>query len=293
MLGLIIENKADLYKVKADDKLYEAHARGKLKKEGISPVVGDNVEITVTDIEKNIAVIDTIINRKVYIKRPKLANINQIVLVISSINPKPDLLMLDKQLAFAEFLGIKALIVLNKADLDSDKQFEEIKEIYEKINYEVIVTEAKLSKGIDELKNKLLNHINALSGNSGVGKSTIINKIFSSELTKEGEISKKNKRGKNTTTTSFLYEIDENTYLADTPGFSTFSIEEIESNNLADYFVELKKYKKLCKYVGCSHIKENDCNIKNELEKGNISKSRYQNYCKIYKELKDKEEHKW
>lgn len=293
MQGLIIENKADLYRIKVDTKIYEAHARGKFKKEGISPVVGDYVVITVTDEEKNIAVIDKIIEREIYIKRPKLANITQLVLVISSIEPKPDLLMLDKQLAFAEFLGINAIIVLNKADLDDKKKFDEIKKIYENINYEVIVTEAKLSKGIDELKRKLLNHVNALSGNSGVGKSTLINQIFKLELTKEGEISKKNKRGKNTTTTSYLYTIDKDTYLADTPGFSTFSIEEIESKNLADYFVEFNKYKGLCKYTGCSHIKEDCCNIKTELENGNISLSRYQNYCKIYEELKDKEEHKW
>lgn len=293
MQGLIIENKADLYRIKVDNKFYEAHARGRIKKEGISPVVGDHVIITVTDEEKNIAVIDKIIERKVYIKRPKLANITQLVLVISSIDPKPDLLMLDKQLAFAEFLGINAIIVLNKADLDAGNKFEEIKKIYESINYDVIVTEAKLSKGIEGLKRKLLNHVNALSGNSGVGKSTLINQIFNLELTKEGEISKKNKRGKNTTTTSLLYTIDKDTYLADTPGFSTFSVEEIESKNLADYFVEFNKYKYLCKYTGCSHMKEDCCRIKIELENGNISISRYQNYCKIYEELKDKEEHKW
>lgn len=293
MQGRIIENKADLYKVKIDGKVYEAHARGKLKKEGTSPVVGDNVSLSLTDEEKNIAVIDSIIERRVYIKRPKLANITQLVLVISSINPKPDLLMLDKQLAFAEFLGINAIIVLNKADLDDKNKFEEIKQIYENINYEVIVTEAKLSKGVDKLKSKLQNQVNALSGNSGVGKSTLINQIFNLELTKEGEISKKNKRGKNTTTTSYLYTIDKDTYVADTPGFSTFSIEEIESKNLADYFVEFNKYKALCKYTGCSHIKEDCCRIKTELKNGNISLTRYQNYCKIYEELKDKEEHKW
>lgn len=293
MQGLIIENIADLYKIEIGNKVYEAHARGKLKKDGTSPVVGDYVKITVTDENNNIARIDEINPRKNYIKRPKLANITQLVLTTSSKDPKPDLLMLDKQLAFAEFLGIEAMIVLNKADLDEENQFENVKKIYENINYPVIVTQAKLSIGIDELKNKLLNHVNAFSGNSGVGKSTLINRIFSSKITKEGEISKKNKRGKNTTTTSFLYKIDKNTYIADTPGFSTFSIEEIESKDLSNYFIEFNQCKEFCKYIGCSHIKEDCCGIKKGIEEGKIAQSRYQNYCKIYEELREKEEHKW
>lgn len=293
MQGLVIANIADLYKIKTNEKVYEASARGKLKNEGISPVVGDNVEITITDEKNNIARIDRIKERKVYIKRPKLANISKLILVVSSKDPKPDLLMLDKQLAFAEFLGIKSMIVLNKADLDKNKEFEKIKRIYENINYKVCITEAKLSKGIEELKRELLNEVSAFSGNSGVGKSTLINHIFESQITEEGEISKKNKRGKNTTTSSFLYTIDNNTYLADTPGFSTFGIDEIESRNLAKYFVEFDEFSKECEFIGCSHIKEECCNIKKAVETGKISKSRYENYCKIYEELRKKELRKW
>lgn len=293
MQGLVIANIADLYKIKTNEKVYEASARGKLKNEGVSPVVGDNVEITITDEKNNIARIDKIKERKVYIKRPKLANISKLILVVSSKDPKPDLLMLDKQLAFAEFLGIKSMIVLNKADLDKNKEFEKIKRIYENINYKVCITEAKLSKGIEELKRELLNEVSAFSGNSGVGKSTLINHIFESQITEEGEISKKNKRGKNTTTSSFLYTIDNNTYLADTPGFSTFGIDEIESRNLAKYFVEFDEFSKECEFIGCSHIKEECCNIKKAVETGKISKSRYENYCKIYEELRKKELRKW
>ena len=127
MQGLIVENISNLYKVKTDDKIYETTARGKFKKDEISPVVGDFVDITVTDEEKNIAVIEKIEERKVYIKRPKLANITQIIFVVSSKDPKPDLLMLDKQLAFAEYIGVKAIIVLNKTDLDKKQEFENIK----------------------------------------------------------------------------------------------------------------------------------------------------------------------
>lgn len=224
MQGIIIENTSNLYQVaiKPDSQIYEATARGKFKKEEISPVVGDLVEIEITDEEAKKAVIDTIEERKVYVKRPKLANITQIVFVVSSQDPKPDLLMLDKQLAFAEFLGIKSLIVLNKTDLDQKQEFKEIKDSYEKIGYRVIETEAKNRKGIKELKEELKNNISSFSGNSGVGKSTLINGIFSKDLTQEGEISKRNKKGKNTTTSIKLYKIDDDTYIADTPRIFNF-----------------------------------------------------------------------
>ncbi|MCI8471043.1 MAG: ribosome small subunit-dependent GTPase A [Clostridia bacterium] len=244
MQGIIIENIANLYRVKpihqneekmsqenpepvgknspkkpgtSGEKIYEATARGKFKKEEITPVVGDWVEFEVTDEGNKKAVITTIRDRKVYIKRPKLANITQMVLVVSSKNPKPDLLMLDKQLVFAEFIGIKALIVLNKTDLDDKQEFQELKEIYQRIGYKVIETEAKNQKGVDKLKQELKNNVNAFSGNSGVGKSTLVNGIFEQNMTIEGEISVRNKRGKNTTTSIKLYQIDDNTYIADTP----------------------------------------------------------------------------
>lgn len=273
-------------------EIYEATARGRFKKEEITPVVGDYVEIEVTDKENKKAVIATILRRKVYVKRPKLANITQIVFVVSSKEPKPDLLMLDKQLAFAEYLGIKSLIILNKTDLDDKMELKEIKETYEKIGYPVIETEAKNQKGIQELKQKLKNNSNAFSGNSGVGKSTLINSIFKQDMTLEGEISKRNKRGKNTTTSIRLYQIDHNTYIADTPGFSTFSIEEIESKELANYFIEFKNKIPECEFVGCTHIKEEKCGIKEAIAKKEISKQRYERFCKIYQQLKEREEKK-
>lgn len=292
MRGLIIENISNLYNIEVNGKIYEATARGKFKKDDISPVVGDIVEIEITDEENKKAVINKIEERKVYVKRPKLANITQIVFVVSSKNPKPDLLMLDKQLAFAEFLEIKALIVLNKTDLDDKKQFEEIKQTYQKIGYKVLETEAKNKKGIEELKKELENNINAFSGNSGVGKSTLVNGIFQNEITKEGEISKKNKRGKNTTTAIKLYKINDDTYIADTPGFSTFDISEIESNNLEQYFKEFRENIPNCEFVGCTHIKEENCGIKQAIEEGKIEIERYNRFCKIKQELKEKEEHK-
>lgn len=293
MQGLIIENKANLYKVKTNKKEYTATARGKFKNDNFTPVVGDIAEISVLDEEKSTAVIENVQNRKTYIKRPKIANITQIIFVVSSKHPKPDLLLLDKQLAFAEFLKIKPIIVLNKIDLDDNQEFINIKKIYENIGYKVIQTDAKAGIGVEELIQELQNNISAFSGNSGVGKSTLINDIFKTTITEEGEVSAKNKKGKNTTTDIKLYELNENTYIADTPGFSTFDVYEIPYKELDKYFVEFNNSIQNCRYIGCSHIKEEECGVKEKLNNGKICEYRYNNYVKIYNELKEKEDHKW
>ena len=289
MQGIILENIANLYRIEADGKIYEATARGKFKKDEISPVVGDKVDIEQVD-EKN-AVINMIYPRKVYIKRPKISNITQIIFVVSTKNPKPDLLMLDKQLAYAKFLGIDAAIILNKIDLDDT--YMQIKNVYEKIGYKVILTNAKELQGVENVKEILKNNISVFSGNSGVGKSTLINSLFNTSITEEGEISKKNKKGKNTTTTVKLYDLGDKSYIADTPGFSSFSIEEIESKDLEKYFIEFKNYIENCEFIGCTHIKEENCGIKKAIEENKISKERYKRFCFIYNELKESEERKW
>ena len=292
MQGLIIENISNLYKIKADGNVYDATARGKFKQEGVTPLVGDIVDFNLLEDRNEIeAVINNIKPRKTELKRPKVANITQIIFMISTKHPKPDLLMLDKQLAYAEFLGIKPVIVVNKIDLaDTYKQ---IVEIYTKTGYLTLLTNAKEKKGTDKLKKVLKGKISAFSGNSGVGKSTTINALFNTDITLEGEISKKNKKGKNTTTSVKLYELDKDTYIVDTPGFANFALEEVESNQLEKYFIDLKPYVQNCEFVGCTHIKEQNCGIKHALEQGKISQERYENYCKIYLELKDKEERKW
>ena len=290
--GIIIENISNIFKIICENELYICDARGKLKKEDIKPVVGDKVNFEITKLEEKTGVIEEILPRENYIKRPKIANINQMVLVISSKMPKPDLLMLDKQLSFAEYMNIKPVIVMNKIDL-SKEIAEEIKGQYKFTNYEIIETNAKENIGIHELRSVLKNKISVFSGNSGVGKSTLLNDLFEDNLTLEGKISSKNKRGKNTTTTVKLYELEENTFIADSPGFSTFDIYEIETTNLAEYFVEFKEHIKNCEFVGCTHIKEEKCGIKQALKENKISQNRYERYIKIYEELKDREEHKW
>lgn len=245
--GIIIGNISNIYKIKTDKGLYEAYARGKFKNEEIIPLVGDIVEVQITDETARTAIIEKIETRKNEIKRPKIANIDQIIFIISIKKPKPDLLMLDKQLAYVEMLGIEPIIVINKIDLQDS--YKEIQKLYTNIGYKTIVTSAKQGTGIEELKKMLVNKISVFSGNSGVGKSSIINAVFGITQTQEGEISKKNKKGKNTTTDTKLYELMEKTYIADTPGFSSFEINEIESTELDKYFREFKDEISNCEFV--------------------------------------------
>ena len=287
--GKIINIVSNIFYVEVEDKIYECTSRGIFKTKDLKPVVGDEVII---EVENNVGNILEIVDRQNYIKRPKMANLTQLMLVISSKNPEPDLLMLDKQLAFAEFLNVKPIIIINKVDLD-EKQANDIEEVYSKIGYTVIKTIAKENANIEELQKYLKDNISAFSGNSGVGKSTLINSIFKREETIEGEISKKNSKGKNTTTSVKLYKIGADSYIADTPGFSNFDIYEIPYKELYKHFVEFNQHIEKCEYMDCTHVKEKLCGIKDAVENGRISEARYNNFKKIYEELKDKEEHRW
>lgn len=283
--GIIICTSSNVYQVAEGEKIYKCLARGKLKKEKISPLVGDEVEFTITNSEKQEGVIEQILPRKNELKRPKMANLTQLILVVSMKMPSPDLLLLDKQLVFAEFMGLKATIVLNKVDLEDKEEIDRIAKLYESIGYKVIQTNAKEGIKVGEIKTLLEGETTAFAGNSGVGKSTLINSIFEQELTQEGDISDKNQRGKNTTTSTTLYKYKENSYIADTPGFSTFEINEIPKEDLCHYFVEFVPYLDKCKFQGCSHIKEENCGVKDALESGKISSQRYEDYVKIYNNL--------
>lgn len=279
--GIVTSNISDLYKVETNNIVYNCNARGKFKAGDISPVAGDLVEIDITDEDKKVGVIEKILERKNYIKRPKMANLSQIILVVSMKLPKPDLLLLDKQLVYAEYMNIKPIICLNKIDLEDEEKIDYIYSLYSTIGYTVIKTDAKNNVGVDQIKEHLQNNITAFSGNSGVGKSTLINSLLGKQIAEEGNISSKNKRGKNTTTQVLLYKIEENSYIADTPGFSTFDVSEIEKNDLAKYFIEFRPYLAECEYADCSHKKEENCGIKRAVQEGKISKDRYERFCEL------------
>ena len=280
--GIVIKVNSDLYKVNTGSKIADYTAKGKFKFKKMNIVVGDYVEV-------NDDVIEKIYNRKNEFIRPPIANIDQLVIVVSTANPKPDLELLDKQLIMAEVNNVEPIICVNKIDLSDN--YDDIIKIYEKIGYQVVTTNAKDGIGIEKLAIFLQNKVTALTGNSGVGKSALTNNIFGQEMSEEGETSEKLEKGKHTTKFVELYKIAANTFLADTPGFSTYEMKNITYSELDKYFLEFVPFISKCKYRGCSHIKEENCAVKEAVEDRKIDSGRYDRYCKFYQKLK--EEKKW
>lgn len=279
MVGKIVKAISGFYYIECDNKVYECRAKGILKKNNITPVVGDNAEFDIID-EKTGNLI-TVVNRKNSLIRPPIANIDKVVIVVAVTNPEPSLLFIDKQLAFLEKYSIPTTICLNKIDIGEANK---IKGIYEKIGYEVILTSVKAKLGIDELKQSIKGEIVAVVGNSGVGKSSLTNKLVNEVIMEEGSLSKI-ERGKQTTRHSELLKIDDGTYIIDTPGFSSFDLDNIELNELAGLFREFNKYMANCRYRDCRHVLEEECGIRVAVENGEISKERFENFKVIYDEI--------
>lgn len=284
MKAIVLRVEPNTYKVKTEDgKIFKCLAKGSVKFSKTKPLVGDVVNLNADWC------LDKIMPRKNEFIRPPIANVDQIIMVMAAANPKPDLTLLDKQLVMAEKMGVEILICLNKIDLNDD--CDEIIETYEKIGYQVITTDAKNGFGIDKLAVLLKGKITAFTGNSGVGKSALTNNIFKQVISEEGDISDKTLKGKHTTKYVELFEIAPDTYIADTPGFSSYEVSGISHKDLEKYFVEFAPYISKCEFRGCTHIKEKECGIKDAVAKGKISKGRYQRYETLYKKLK--EEKKW
>ncbi|MBO5179211.1 MAG: ribosome small subunit-dependent GTPase A [Clostridia bacterium] len=280
--GLVTKVYSDKYTVSINGGKVDCIARGLFKLKKSKPLVGDIVEIKDNVIEK-------IYPRKNEFIRPPIANVEQLVIVIATTNPAPDLLLLDKQLIMAKKNDVDPIICVNKIDLKDD--YDEIVDVYQDLGYQVITTNAKEGIGVEKLALILQNKITAFTGNSGVGKSALTNSIFKDEISEEGETSKKLEKGKHTTKFVELYEIAPNSYIADTPGFSTYELKDINYRELDRYFSEFIPHIQDCKYRGCTHIKEEKCAIKKAVERRLISKGRYERYCTLYEKLKG--ENKW
>ena len=284
MIGRVLKVEPNLYKVKTEEgKTFKCMAKGSMKFTKSKPLVGDIVNLN------SDWAIDKIYPRKNEFIRPPIANVDQIIMVLATTNPKPDFVLLDKQLVMAEKNGVDILICLNKIDLNDD--CDEIIDTYEKIGYQVITTDAKNGLGIEKLAVLLKGKITAFTGNSGVGKSALTNNIFKEVISEEGMISNKTLKGKHTTKYVELFEIAPDTFIADTPGFSSYDVQGISHKDLDKYFIEFIPHISNCEFRGCTHIKEKNCGIKKAVEKKKIDKGRYDRYCMLYQKLK--EEKKW
>lgn len=281
--GRIIKGIGGFYYVDTEGGIITCRARGKLRKLGETPYVGDIVDISVQDDLSGYIL--EIHERKNVMKRPPISNIDTIAIVVSKAPPKTDTYFIDKIAAMAVHKNIEVCIVINKCDEDIG---DELFEIYSNTNAKLFRVSAKLGDGTDEFKAYLNGKLTAFTGNSGVGKSTLINAIIPSANLETGEINDKIGRGRHTTRQVEILKLAEKTWIADTPGFSVFDIiskDEITTENLHDLFPEFADYKNECRYVGCSHIKEADCSVIAAVNGGRISKSRYDSYVKMYAEL--------
>ncbi len=285
MQGLIVKAISSFYYVSCGDTVYECKARGNFRKTGISPVVGDKVEITLDG--KNYAIIEKVLDRKNLLQRPLISNIDKLIIVSAYSCPSPDTFLIDRLCALAEFYGIEPIIVFNKCDTGD---FTDLKRLYTNVGYKTFVISAKDNIGTDLLKKEMENSICAFAGNSGVGKSSIINAIFRDLSLPTGEVSVKLGRGRHTTRHTELYKNDIGGYIADTPGFSSFdtAIPSYEFKlNLSDFFPEFGEYKNNCKFTSCTHTCEKGCGVVKALNDGKIEKTRHEAYVALFNELKD------
>lgn len=282
--GLIIKGIGGFYYVETASGIYECKARGVFRKDKITPLAGDFVSISINGDAEN--TIEEIEPRKNYLKRPPIANLDQLIIVASSCEPNPSTLIIDKLTAIACNRDIEPIIVLNKTDLQG---VEELFEIYSKSGFKTLCASAKTGEGIDELKNTLNGKISAFTGNSGVGKSTLLNCIDERLGLSTGEISEKLGRGRHTTRHTQLFKIQDG-YVADTPGFSSLEIERSEiilKDDLQYCFPEFAQHIGACKFTSCKHINDKGCSILSAVESGEISESRHNSYKTMYMEVKD------
>lgn len=289
MTGKIIKGIAGFYYVHGEsEKVYECKAKGIFRNRNIKPLVGDNVEICILDEAAAEGNIDVILPRTNQLIRPAVANIDQALVIFSILQPEPNLNLLDRFLVMMERCWIPVIIVFNKADLCDEELTTRYRSIYEPIGYQLLFTSIYQEEGIEQIRTLTRGKTTVLAGPSGVGKSSLINLLSPEAKMETGDISRKVQRGKHTTRHSELFCLEKNTYMMDTPGFSSMYVEDMEAGEMKDYFPEFEAYESECKFLGCIHVGERVCGVKSAVETGNISVSRYENYRLFYQELKDR-----
>lgn len=293
MQGKIVKGIGGFYYVhcrraEGESEIYECKARGVFRKDNRKPLVGDDVELDVLDEEKALGNIRELLPRHSELIRPAVANVDQALVIFSIVKPKPNFNLLDRFLIMMGQQKVPCIICFNKEDIDEGGEGAEYQEIYGKCGYRTIKISARQGTGIEELKTLLAGKTTTVAGPSGVGKSSVVNRLQSGTVMETGQISEKIERGKHTTRHSELIAMEEDTYILDTPGFSSLGLFDLEKEQLAAYYPEFTEYEKYCKFGGCSHVAEKVCGIRDAVERGEISRMRYENYCLLYRELKDR-----
>ena len=304
--GKIIKGIGGFYYVHTGESgVYECRAKGIFRRQNMKPMVGDMVRMEVISESEKTGNVADILPRKNALIRPAVANVDQAVVIFAAASPQPNLNLLDRFLVMMEQQEVPSVIAFNKADLAAVGQLETLEEAYRTTGYPVFFLSAQTGRGVEELQKQLAGKTSTLAGPSGVGKSTLINLLAPEAGMETGEISEKIQRGRHTTRHSELIALDKSTYLFDTPGFSSLSVDYgnatgqqagngvlcVEKENLADFFPEFSARSPYCRFAGCSHTSEPGCAVRGALACGEISKSRYENYLQIYGELKNKKKY--
>lgn len=285
--GKIIKGIGGFYYVDTEKGLYECRARGIFRKNKITPLVGDRVSISVVDEENKKGVVEEIEKRDTELVRPPIANVDKALIVFAIKNPAPNLSLLDRFIVLAEKENLEIVIVFTKVDLDADGELlEELKSIYEVSGYKVIPVSNKLKLNIDKIKEELKENTVVFAGPSGVGKSSLLNEVDKNFELKTGEVSDKIKRGKHTTRHAELLKLECGGMVADTPGFSSLTLDDTDESELKEYFIEFDKYDD-CRFGSrCIHENEPSCAVKEAVDNGEISKKRYESYIQLLNEIR-------
>lgn len=293
MQGRIVKGIAGFYYVycreaEGSSQTYECRAKGVFRRDHRKPLVGDDVELAVLNEEKAQGNIIELLPRHSELIRPAVANVDQALIIFSIVRPKPNFNLLDRFLIMMGQQDVPCIICFNKTDMDEDGRGEAYRQIYENCGYRTLQTSTKNGAGAEELRAALAGKTTAVAGPSGVGKSSIVNSLQSQTVMETGQISAKIERGKHTTRHTELIAVGEDTYILDTPGFSSLDLFDLEKEQLAAYYPEFAPYEKNCRFGGCSHVAEQVCGVRDAVEQGAIDRMRYGNYCLLYEELKSR-----
>ncbi len=291
--GIIIKGIGGFYYVSSGDDIYECKARGIFRKDDVTPLTGDRVTFSVTDPLQKKGNIDKIMERTTVLTRPAAANVDLLVVVIAARSPEPDLMLLDKLLVTAAKKKIEAVICINKTDLDPEDRRAELRSSYISAGYTVIETCMGESTGFGRLRDILKGHVAVFAGQSGVGKSTLLNRIAETVVMQTGSISEKIERGRHTTRHTELIKLPNGGFVVDTPGFSSFELAQIAHTELKQLFPEFADHVHKCRFTGCMHINEPDCGVKDAVEDGTISRGRYRRYIELHTILKQQDDMKY